>query len=181
MRTILIAAALALLPVATWAQQAPVPVIVGTISTTGCQPGVASCFVPGGGTGGGSGGTVTQGAAGTAPWLIGLPANTALPVTATNPLANDALTVNAAPGITVATTSTTVVPASTGTRGRASIWNTSGNTAWCRSDGGAAALSVGMQIPAGGGYEWVYPLVGPAAITCVMATASGVMTYEAFQ
>jgi hypothetical protein len=181
MRTILLVIAVMVLPCVSWAQQAPVPVIVGTISTTGCQPGVASCFVPGGGTGGGSGGTVTQGAAGTAPWLIGLPANTALPVTATNPLANDALTVNAAPGITVATTSTTVVPASTGTRGRASIWNTSGNTAWCRSDGGAATLNVGMQIPAGGGYEWVYPLVGPAAITCIMATAAGVMTYEAFQ
>lgn len=71
--------------------------------------------------------------------------------------------------------STMVVPAAASLRVRAVIYNLTpvgGSGIWCRSDGGTAAVGSGVPIPAGGGYEWDYPLVGPGAITCVAATAA---------
>ena len=73
------------------------------------------------------------------------------------------------------TTSTTIVPAATGTRWRATIYNTSSTIVWARADGGTAAVGTGIPIPAGGAYEWVYPLTGasPApAINAIMATST---------
>ena len=90
--------------------------------------------------------------------------------------------------VSIATTSTTAVAATTGVRYRATLTNTStasGNTVWCRADGGIASVGTGIQIPAnGGGYEWTFPLTGakPApAITCIATSAAALVGAEYVQ
>ena len=90
--------------------------------------------------------------------------------------------------VTIGTSSTAAVVAATGMRYRATLTNTStvsGNTVWCRADGGAAAANVGVPLAAnGGGYEWDFPLTGakPApAINCLAISAAAVVADEIVQ
>ncbi len=90
--------------------------------------------------------------------------------------------------VSIGTVSTAAVAAASGTRYRATLTNTStttGNTVWCRADGGIAALSVGVPLaPNGGGYEWDFPLTGarPApAIDCIATSAASTVAVEYVQ
>ncbi len=90
--------------------------------------------------------------------------------------------------VSIGTASTTAVPAASGVRYRATLTNTSavsGNTVWCRADGGTAAAGIGIQVPAsGGGYEWDFPLTGAKpvpAITCIATSATATVAVEYVQ
>ncbi len=166
--------ALALLPTASWAQRDPIPVIPGTISTTGCPPGVASCFVPS--AAGGGGGTVTQGAAGTAPWLVSLPANATI---AAVPSSVTPTACQGGTGAVVATVGATATPVCAAGTAR-SYWRI-GNMAasgapyvYCTDDGSVPTLTHWTFVAYPQGYQDTtgMQVVSPAALSCIASVAT---------